>query len=59
MLVITRKTYERVQIGPDIILTITRIDRNRVQLGIEAPRNVTIERLDPVSHPSAEDLQSE
>ena len=44
MLVLGRKTNERVCINGDIEVTILRIDSNRVTLGITAPRDVTIRR---------------
>jgi len=31
-------------IGPDIKITIVKVERNQVQIGIEAPRDVTILR---------------
>jgi carbon storage regulator len=44
MLVLTRKVGERIYIGDDIILTVTKIARNRVYVGIEAPANKKIIR---------------
>ncbi|HVJ81550.1 MAG TPA: carbon storage regulator [Planctomycetia bacterium] len=44
MLVLTRKQSERVRIGPDITLTIVRIDDNKVRIGIEAPSHVPVQR---------------
>lgn len=44
MLVLSRKVSERILIGDDIVLTVTRIDRDRVTLGIEAPDDVVILR---------------
>jgi carbon storage regulator len=44
MLVLTRKTGERIQIGDDVTLTIVRIDGNKVRIGIEAPTSVKIKR---------------
>ena len=44
MLVLTRKTGERIQIGDDVTLTIVRIDGNKVRVGIEAPTSVKIKR---------------
>jgi carbon storage regulator len=44
MLVLCRKPSQRVLIGPDISITIVRIDRNQVRIGISAPPNVPILR---------------
>ncbi len=44
MLVISRKLGQRVHIGPDITVTIVEVDRNKVRLGIEAPRSVQVLR---------------
>jgi carbon storage regulator len=44
VLVLSRKTNERVMIGPDIILTVIEIDAHRVRLGIEAPPETKIWR---------------
>lgn len=44
MLVLTRKQRESIWIGDDVELTITQIRSNRVQIGINAPKNVVIRR---------------
>jgi carbon storage regulator len=44
MLVLSRKLGQRFQIGGDIKVTIVKIDRNSVRIGIEAPDEVTIHR---------------
>ena len=44
MLVLSRKPGQRFQIGDDIRLTIVRIDRNAVRIGIEAPEGQMIYR---------------
>lgn len=44
MLVLSRKEGERLLIGDDIVLTITKLNGNRVSVGIEAPRDVRIVR---------------
>ena len=46
MLVLSRKTDERIQIGKDIFVTVLGIKGGRVRLGFEAPRNVRICRND-------------
>jgi len=44
MLVLTRKLGEKIYVGNDICLTITRIEKGKVRIGIEAPRNMSIMR---------------
>ena len=44
MLVLSRKTSERILIGDDIAITIVRIGPNSVRIGIEAPKNMNIVR---------------
>jgi len=44
MLVLTRKPSQRILIGPDIKVTVVRIDGNTVRLGIEAPQGIEILR---------------
>ena len=42
MLVLTRKVGQRVFIGEDIVVTVTRIDKDKdtVSLGFDAPKEV-------------------
>ena len=44
MLVLSRKVGEALRIGADIQLVVVRIDKDRVRVGIEAPRDVRIAR---------------
>lgn len=44
MLVLSRKTSERILIGDDIAITIVRIGPNSVRIGIEAPKTMNIVR---------------
>ena len=44
MLVLSRKTSERILIGDDIAITIVRIGPNSVRIGIEAPKSMNIVR---------------
>lgn len=46
MLVLSRKVSQRIQIGEDVTITVVDIGRNRVRLGIEAPKAVPIVRDD-------------
>jgi carbon storage regulator len=44
MLVLSRKTSERILIGDEIAITIVRIGPNSVRVGIEAPKTMNIVR---------------
>lgn len=44
MLVLSRKTSERILIGDDIAITVVRIGPNSVRIGIEAPKTMNIVR---------------
>lgn len=44
MLVLSRKIGEQILIGDGIVVTVNRIDGNRVSLGIQAPSDVRIIR---------------
>ena len=70
MLVLTRKTKQQIQIGPDITITILQIKGQSVRVGIEAPREVSVlrtelaERMaddsqDPTVHAALEKVERE
>ena len=44
MLVLSRKRGEAIRIHEDIVVTVIQLGRGRVQLGIQAPANVTVNR---------------
>ena len=44
MLVLARKTDERIVIGDNIVITVVEIRGDKVRLGIEAPREVPVHR---------------
>lgn len=44
MLVLTRKSGERLRIGHDITVTILEIAGGQVRLGIEAPHDISVHR---------------
>lgn len=44
MLCLMRRKGEKIYVGEDIVFTILSIDRNRVRVGIDAPKSVTIYR---------------
>ncbi len=44
MLVLSRKTGEKIRIGDNVTVTIVRVGPNNVRLGIDAPRELNIVR---------------
>lgn len=44
MLVLSRKRGEAIRIHEDIVVTVVQLGRGRVQLGIQAPANVAVNR---------------
>ena len=54
MLVLSRKKDETIVIGDNIIVTVVEIRGDKVRLGFDAPRDVTIHRrevYDKIRHP--------
>lgn len=51
MLVLSRKLGEKIVIDGNIVLTVVDIDRGKIRIGIEAPREVPIyrEELQPTA----------
>lgn len=44
MLILTRRSNERIFIGENVVLSVLAIEGNRVKLGIDAPKDVSILR---------------
>lgn len=44
MLVLSRHKDERLMIGDDIVITIIEIRHDKVRIGIDGPRNVSVHR---------------
>jgi carbon storage regulator len=53
MLVLTRKRSEKLYIGPDICITVVRLEGGQVRLGIEAPREIPVLRAELVAGASS------
>lgn len=56
MLVLTRKLNEKIVIDGNIVVTVVRIDKNQVRIGIEAPNSIPVyrEELLPSTRTEAE-----
>lgn len=50
MLVLSRKLGDKIKIGENIWITVVDIDRGKVRIGIDAPRNVVVMREELLSH---------
>jgi carbon storage regulator len=48
MLVLSRKLGQRFQVGEVVRITVVKIDRNSVRIGIEAPEDVSVYREEVV-----------
>jgi carbon storage regulator len=61
MLVLSRKLGEKIVIGDNIVVTVVKIDRNQIRIGIEAPHEVPVyrEEISPVRTVPAKPLASE
>lgn len=46
MLILSRKTGESIVIGSGIVVTVVRVDGDAVRLGISAPKDVPVHRLE-------------
>ncbi len=44
MLVLSRKLGEKIVIGDNIVVTVVKIDRNQIRIGIEAPTDILVYR---------------
>ncbi len=53
MLVLSRKLGEKIHIGDNICITVVDVDRGKVRLGIEAPREIPVFRQEllPLTQP--------
>ncbi len=56
MLVLSRKLGEKIVIGDNIVVTVVKIDRNQIRIGIEAPQDIPVyrEEIAPVRTSRAE-----
>ena len=57
MLVISRKINQRIHIGDNIVIEIVDIDRNKIRVGIECPREILILREELLTAPKANDAE--
>jgi carbon storage regulator len=58
MLVLTRKSGDQIKIGKDIIVSILEIEGRSVKIGIKAPKEVAILRLELFEKIQKENIDS-
>jgi carbon storage regulator len=59
MLTLTREVGEQIMIGDDIVVTVVSVSENgRVRLGIEAPRQVRIDRAEVLERIRRENIEA-
>lgn len=44
MLILMRRPGESIHIGSNIVVTLVSMERNRARIGIQAPRDITVDR---------------
>jgi carbon storage regulator len=59
MLVLTRKAGEKIVIAENVVIEVLEIQGNRVRIGIQAPRGITILRQELLLEKSDDLLASE
>ena len=59
MLILTRKKNETVHIGDGISITVIRVSGNKVRLGISAPRDIRVMRIELADESGAGDAEGE
>lgn len=57
MLILTRRAGEAIRIGDDVEIIVKELGKNHVRLGINAPRDVKIRRLETLDDPEVEIIE--
>jgi carbon storage regulator len=58
MLVLSRRVSESIQIGEDIVVSVVRIEGERVRIGINAPTEVRVVRSELLAAIAEENLRA-
>lgn len=58
MLVLSRKSGEKIKIGKEIVVSILKVEGTTVKIGIEAPRKVDILRMEVFEKIQNENIES-
>jgi carbon storage regulator len=57
MLLLTRRENECLIIGDDIRVTIVRVQADKIRIGVEAPKDVVVQRQERAAQPIERDSQ--
>ncbi|MCK5162648.1 MAG: carbon storage regulator CsrA [Desulfobacula sp.] len=58
MLVLTRRAEEKIKIGDNIVVSILGIEGSNVKIGIDAPKEITILRMEIFEQIQKENIES-
>ncbi len=58
MLVLTRKPEEKIRIGDNIVISVLEIEGGSVKIGIDAPRDVQILRMEILEQIEKENIEA-
>jgi len=58
MLVLTRKISEKIMIGKNVIVSVLAVEGQNVKIGIEAPKDVSILRMEVFEKIQSENIAS-
>ncbi|HEU4623347.1 MAG TPA: carbon storage regulator [Steroidobacteraceae bacterium] len=59
MLILMRRAGESIHIGSDIVVTLVSLDRSRARIGIQAPREIPVDREEIAKRKQAGDPPSD
>ncbi len=58
MLILTRKAEEKIKIGDNIVVSVLGIEGGSVKIGIDAPKEITILRMEIFEQIQKENIES-
>ena len=58
MLILTRKVNERIMIGAEVEITVLKVSKDKVKLGISAPESVSIQRQELLQSIGQENIRA-
>ena len=58
MLILTRKVNERIMIGQEVEITVLKVSKDKVKLGIKAPDTISIQREELLASIGQENMRA-